>query len=116
MNKLDQYKWDPFKYSSENYSSMIAGTACIGTDSKYERWIQTQGFQKWSKNNCGYLFTSTFLTECSIIKTNGIEEGIDHDNETLQINESSNNIFFYLVEGSPRLKYRATLFPLSLSF
>ena len=77
---------------------MIAGTACIGTDSKYERWMQTQGFQKWSKNNCGYLFTSTFLTECSIIKTNGIEEGIDHDNETLQINDASNNNTFYLVK------------------
>ena len=70
---------------------MIAGTACIGTDSKYERWIQTLGFQKWSKNNCGYLFTSTFLTECSIIKTNGMEEGRDHDNETLKINDASNN-------------------------
>ena len=76
---------------------MIAGTACISTDSKYERWIQTQGFQKWSKNNCGYLFTSTFLTECSIIKTNGIEEGIEHDNETLQINDASNNNTFYFV-------------------
>ena len=95
---------------------MIAGTACIGTDSKYERWIQTQGFQKWSKNNCGYLFTSTFLTECSIIKTNGIEKGIDHDNETLQINDASNNKTFYLIKGSPRLKYGSTLFPLSLSF
>ena len=91
MNELDQYKWDPFKYSSENYSSTIAGKTCIGTDSKYERWIQTLGFQKWSKNNCGYLFTSTFLTECSIIKTNGIEKGRDHDNETLQINDASNN-------------------------
>ena len=82
--------WDPFKYSSENFSSIMAGLTCIQTDSRYERWIQTLGFQKWSKHNCEYLFTSTFLTACSIIKTNGVEERRNHDNETGQINDDSN--------------------------
>ena len=56
------------------------------------------GFQTWSKLNCEYLFSASFLRACSIIRTNGVEYRREYDDETRKINDASNYFsdYFYL--------------------
>ena len=78
--------WNPFKNESDWYD----GYTCVNRNSSYHRWIQTMGFQTWSKLNCEYLFSASFLKACSIIRTNGVEYRREYDNETRTINDASN--------------------------
>ena len=83
LNKI--FKWNPFKNESDWYD----GFTCVNRNSSYHRWIQTMGFQTWSKLNCEYLFSASFLRACSIIRTNGVEYRREYDNETREINDAS---------------------------
>ena len=82
MNKI--YKWDPFAEMSDEQNELT----CVNDDCPYRRWIQTLGFEDWSKNNCEHVFTTAYLTNCSVIRTNGVEERIEHDDETRQIHDA----------------------------
>ena len=62
---------------------------CVGQNSSNDRWIKTLGFPKWSRHNCEYAFMSTFLTNCSVVRTNGVEERHEFDSETRQIHDES---------------------------
>ena len=75
---------DPQVENKLNFDSM-----CVGQNSSYDRWIKTLGFPKWSRHNCEYAFMSTFLTNCSVVRTNGVEERHEFDSETRQINDES---------------------------
>ena len=70
-------------------SSDQFGLTCVSHDSPYQKWIQTLGFEHWSKDNCEHVFKTAFLTNCSVIRTNGVVGGIDHNEETRQINNNS---------------------------
>ena len=83
LNKI--FIWNPFKNESDWYD----GYTCVNRNSSYHRWIQTMGFQTWSKLNCEYLFSASFLRACSIIRTNGVEYRRGYDNETREINDAS---------------------------
>ena len=83
LNKI--FMWNPFKNESDWYD----GYTCVNRNSSYHRWIQTMGFQTWSKLNCEYLFSASFLRACSIIRTNGVEYRHEYDNETREINDAS---------------------------
>ena len=80
---------EDFKYSLTNLGN--EGITCVGENSSYDRWIKTLGFPHWSKNNCEYAFMSTFLTSCSVVRTNGVEERHEFDIETRKINDASKN-------------------------
>ena len=83
LNKI--FKWNPFKNESDWYD----GFTCVNRNSSYHRWIETMGFQTWSKLNCEYLFSASFIRACSIIRTNGVEYRREYDNETHEINDAS---------------------------
>ena len=85
------YKWDP----SGNISYDQLGLTCVSDDSPYRKWIQTLGFQFWSKNNCEHIFRTAFLTSCSVIRTNGVEGGSQRTRETHQINDESNSMAIF---------------------
>ena len=91
LNKI--FKWNPFKNESDWYD----GFTCVNRNSSYHRWIQTMGFQTWSKLNCEYLFSASFLRACSIIRTNGVEYRRENDDETREINDASK----YILNGFP---------------
>ena len=79
-----------FKYSITNQYTEAHEITCVDWNSSYHRWIQTLGFQTWSKYNCEYLFMATFLTNCSVVRTNGVEGRSEHDEKTRQINDIGN--------------------------
>ena len=83
------YEWNPLA----NISQEQNGLTCVNDDSPYRRWIQTLGFKQWSKNNCEYAFTTAYLTNCSVIRTNGVEERLAHDDETRQLHNDCKYVF-----------------------
>lgn len=73
-----------YKMLSESYFTQkypYAEHWCVIEDSKWDRWIQSQGYPAWTWANCEHLIALQLMKNCSVSRTLGFPKAVEIDDK-----------------------------------